>query len=179
MDDLEHTYTPAEAAEAFDFAPSLLRRYAAIYENAGGTIPHDRRGGRVYSRTMLEHFAQAREQVKAGETVEDALRTFDLAPAKAAPDAQTTLDAKQVLSQLERLADANEQHVEGLRVIGTRLEALDRLEAEVAALRAERVLPDTERPAAAPDSGPTENPSTSHGPIVKLAMWLEARWRRF
>ncbi len=118
MDDLERTYSPAEAAEAFSFAPSLLRRYAAIYEAVGGFIPHDRRGGRLYSESVLRHFTQARERVKAGETVGDALRTFDLAAAEAVPDAQTQLDAKQVLSHLERVLASNE-----------------RLEAEVAALR--------------------------------------------
>lgn len=166
MNDLERTYTPAEAAELFNFAPSLLRRYAAIYENAGGTIPHDRRGGRIYNRTMLEHFVQARERVKAGETVEDALRTFDLAPAQAVQDVQKGLDAEQVLSLLERVLASNE-----------------RLEAEVAALRSEvgalKALPDAEQPATAPDSSSAESPSTPHGSIVKLVMWLEARWRRF
>lgn len=108
MDDLERTYTPSEASTEFAFAPSLLRRYAAIYEGLGGTIPHDKRGGRLYSRTMLEHFTQARERVKAGETVEDALRTLDLAPQSAVSNVQSETDAKGVLSLLERVLETNE-----------------------------------------------------------------------
>lgn len=123
MDDLERTYTPAEATELIAFAPSLLRRYAAIYEAIGGSIPHDRRGGRIYSGVLLEHFSQARERVRAGETVEDALRTLDLAPTKGVTDVQTTLDAKDLLSLLERLADANEQLAQ--EVVGLRAEVAE------------------------------------------------------
>lgn len=169
MNDLERTYTPAEAAEVFGFAPSLLRRYAAIYEAVGGTIPHDRRGGRIYSQQVLKHFVQARERVKAGETVEDALRTFDLAAVEPVTDTQVYLDAKQVLSHLERVLASNE-----------------RLEVEVAALRARveqlaevRVLPSgvtSERIDQALEVETQTSPVD--GVMVKAARWLERRLYR-
>ncbi len=149
MDNVERTYTPTEAAEAFGFALSLLRRYAGIYESIGGSIPHDRRGGRIYSHTILEHFSRARERVKGGETVEDALKTIDLAPTNAVVDTQNSLNAN-----------------EALRLLGGRFDAaIERLEAKVDALQ---------RQLEAPPQAPTEVPQDpQHGPLVRAALWLE------
>ena len=108
MSDLEHTYTPAEAADEYGFAPSLLRRYAAIYESLGGRIPQDKRGGRIYSAELLTHFSGARERVKTGEKVEDALRTLELAPVKHVRGVDNSFDAQRALELFERVLSVNE-----------------------------------------------------------------------
>ncbi len=168
MDDLERTYSPAEASEDFNFAPSLLRRYAAIYQKAGGTIPHDKRGGRVYSQRLLEHFSAARERVKAGETVEDALRTFDLAPTEAVTDVQNNADAKQVLSLMGRLADANELL---MTQQGQLVQEIAELRGQVAQIREQL---ETSQSQETPQDAPPQ-----HGILVRLAMRLEGLTRRF
>lgn len=109
MDDLERTLTPSEAAEEFGFAPSLLRRYAGIYESLGGTIATDKRGGRIYSAELLKHFSAARKRVQQGERVEDALKTLDLAPPDHEQDTYGMVSAEQVLGVLEALRDSNRE----------------------------------------------------------------------
>ena len=141
MSDLEHTYTPAEAADIYGFAPSLLRRYAAIYESLGGTIAQDKRGGRIYTAELLKHFSAARDRVKTGEKVGDALRTLDLAPAESVRGADSSLDAQRALELFERALSVNEglQHdVAGLR------EQVAELQEQVTELAQRRLAPDHE-----------------------------------
>lgn len=154
MSDLERTYTPTEAAEEYGFAPSLLRRYAAIYESLGGTIAHDKRGGRIYSADLLAHFRSARKRVKTGEKVEDALRTLELAPTDHVQDAQTGVDAQQVLTALERVLSSNE---------ALKLE-VGELRDQVAELARQQLNPPE------PEKLPTDD-----GLLVRAAQWLESR----
>lgn len=165
MEDLERTYSPAEAAEHFDFAPSLLRRYAGIYEATGGTIPHDKRGGRLYSHRLLEHFSAARERVKTGETVEDALLTLDLAPTEAVRDAQAGIDAKHLLDLFERLADANEHIVQEVA------------ELRVQVAQVQRQL-ETDQDQKALSVSPAESEWVTGRVLVRMVEKLERLWQR-
>lgn len=131
MSDLEHTYTPAEAAEEYGFAPSLLRRYAAIYESLGGTIAQDKRGGRIYSAELLSHFSAARERVKSGEKVEDALRTLELAPTQHVRGVDNSLDAQRALELFERVLSTNEGLKHEIAELRDQLAELTRRQLEV------------------------------------------------
>ena len=106
--------------------------------------------------------------MKAGETVEDALRTLDLAPTEAVTDMQNSADAKQVLSLMGRLADANEllttQH-------GQLLQEIAELRGQVA--QVQKQLETSQNP-----ETPQETPPP-HGVLVRLAMSLEGFTRRF
>ena len=113
-----------------------------------------------------------------------------------------------MLSLFERLADANGQILEGVQALSIRLDAVDRLEAEVAALRqevaaskslppganAERIdralevelmenLAPTEQPATVADDDTatersTDGPGAADGLLVRAAKWVERRLRR-
>ena len=111
--------SPSDAQEQYDLTGSLLRRYALIYEGLGGTIHRDKRGGRMYTRDVLEHFVEASVRVQEGATVEDALKTL-------------TADAGELVTQGEPV-----QSGEALEVLKQVLSTQKELLEEVRGLRSE------------------------------------------
>ena len=110
--------SPSDAQEQYDLTGSLLRRYALIYENLGGSIPRDKRGGRMYTREVLEHFVEASQRVQDGATVEDALKTLTADPGElVAPEAAPALggEALKVLKHLLSTQEALLEEVKELR----------------------------------------------------------------
>lgn len=109
--------SPSDAQEQYDLTGSLLRRYALTFEQLGGNIPRDKRGGRMYTREVLEHFVEATARVQDGATVEDALRVLtadagELVTHEPAPDGGAALEVlRQVLSTQKELLE----QVKGIR----------------------------------------------------------------
>ena len=141
--------SPSDAQEQYDLSPSLLRRYALIFEEElGGTINRDKRGGRLYTPELLEHFKQATERVAMGETVADALRTLHPSETLAAQEeslSETALSGevlevlRQVLSTQETLVSEVRGFREELReASAVKAAELEVLRREVAELKTSR-----------------------------------------
>ena len=140
--------SPADAQEQYNLTGSLLRRYALVYEGLGGDIPRDKRGGRLYTRELLEHFQEAAERVASGATVEDALKTLNVseklsAQAEMLSGTASGGEALEVLRQVLSAQETLVSEVQGLREELRRAAALraelDELRREVADLKASRV----------------------------------------
>ena len=149
---VQANFEPGDAAQRLGVSASGLRRLAAAYEEVHGDLP--RKVGtkaRLYPETVLEQIAQARALVDAGRYKGNA-EALDALKRGLEPDAPTELTkgADQATPQAFALF-AQEQH--DIR------EDIRAMRRELAELRA---LP----PAAAATA-------QEHGPLVRLALWLE------
>jgi DNA-binding transcriptional MerR regulator len=151
---------PGEAARRLGVSPSGLRRLSDAYEQVHG--PLNRRGGtgaRLFTEEALERLAQARTLVEGRryKSVVEALTALarglepDL-PAEMTGHRPTALDAATG------------------EALGVLLGELRGLRAEVERLRV--VVEDK-----SPPQLPSDNlrPAAEHGPLVRVALWLERR----
>jgi hypothetical protein len=189
-DDAEVVLSPGEAARVLGVSPSGLRRLAVVYGEVYGALQKDAsQTSRVWPQEAVVRLQRARALMAAGQarSVRDALVAVE--GGAAAPVEMAVSDGRVEAA---------------LGVVATRLEAvLDsnrRLEAEVAALRAEvaaKALP----PGASPEridralevemleaersptglegyegaESPGKERGTSDGFLVSVARWLERR----
>jgi hypothetical protein len=176
MTDAEVVLSPGEAARVLGVSPSGLRRLAVVYGEVYGALQKDAGGtSRIWPREAVVRLQAARALMAAGQarSIRDALVAVE--GGAAAP---------------VEMATAGGDVVAALGVVATRLEAIQdgnqRLEAEVAALRAEvegrRALPASERPPAfeeRPGGGESTGDALggADGPLVRAARWLERRLR--
>ena len=136
MTDEQGDLSPRDAARLYDFSESLLRRYAAFYEQYGGRLERDTRGGRLYSHELMRLFADVKQRVReSNETVEQAMKTVTVGTELQAPEATSpALSNSEALELLRRVSERDQL------VLG----ALERLEAHMEKL--ERVLTDAAKP---------------------------------
>jgi hypothetical protein len=188
----EMVVAPREAAAMLEVAPSTLRRLATVYANVYGrdSLPWSDGGkgggSRLWTGEALRRTRAARQLVESGRA-----SSFKIA-------LESLKDAPEGALTLSPIAFEDNPGVAALRdeVAALRAE-LKEVRGEVAAMKALPAKAEPERadeppqtpvpegraeaehpPERAPNSSPAESSSTTHGPIVKLAMWLEARWRR-
>lgn len=159
MDDgvVQANFEPGDAAHRLGVSASGLRRLAAAFEEVHGDLP--RKVGtkaRLYPETALTKIAQARALVEAGR-YKGNVEALDALKRGLEPGApgELTASADQATPQAFALF-AQEQH--DMR------EDIRAMRRELAELRG---LP--------PAAAATEQ---EHGPLVRLALWLEGLVRR-
>jgi hypothetical protein len=126
-----------DAAEKLGVSASGLRRLGTIYAQVHGELPRERRTEkRIWTSQVVERLGQARALVEAERyrSIKEALKALDkgvdmdVATELATPVQEPTPEALGVLLQ-------------EIRSLQDRLEAVDRLEAEVQALRRQLEVP--------------------------------------
>lgn len=126
-----------DAAEKLGVSASGLRRLGAIYAQVHGELPRERRTEkRIWTSQVVERLGQARALVEAERyrSIKEALEALDkgvdidVATELATPVREPTPEALGVLLQ-------------EIRSLQDRLEAVERLEAEVRALRRQLEAP--------------------------------------
>lgn len=162
-DENEVILSPREAARRLGVSPSGLRRLAGVYGDMFGDLPKDASGtSRLWPQEAVGRLEQARALLAAGQarSIRDALTAVE---SGAAPRGDISVNDGRV--------------AEALGVVATQLQAVldsnERLEAEVRQLR---TIVDVPNPAGLPSDSPT--PAGKHGPLVRVALWLEAVLRR-
>ncbi len=200
--DAEQVYSTQQAAQQLEVGAAMLRRYAQTLERlTGRDIPHTRRDGRRFSAEHITTFQKARALIDAntGLSVEAALRAVlsggatDVIPANVHSSELDTIalinalrdavteplvaelrELRQEVRELQQARElppaAPEDKLEGIR------ESLERLE------RTQLVEPETFKQIKQLDkleAAARETAQTSkHGPVVRLALWLERVLRR-
>lgn len=162
---------PGEAARVLGVSASGLRRLATAYEQAHGELGKDAGGARVWTGEAVERMRSARALLAAGR-------------ARSVRDALEQVEAGAEVSPAAALAVSRDVQV--LEVIAARLEGLERLEREVAALRSEvgglRRLPAAGGPPEVEAGGASTKAaagrSDDDGLMVRAARWLEGLLRR-
>jgi hypothetical protein len=157
----------------------MLRRYASTYEMVSGdVITVHRRDGRLFTESQVQVLMQARALVaQTSVDVETAIKRALDKPLEAAPVAlaqSSALGSEVLIKALtDAQREANAPLLGELRSIRESLERLERtqlIEPETAAQI--KQLDDLETAA-------RETAETSkHGPVVRLALWLEGLLRR-
>ena len=177
--DSEKLYTARETASALGLGAAMLRRYASTYETVSGdAITVHRRDGRLFTETQVQVLTAARTLVMTTNVdVETAVRGALNKPQGAAPVAlaQSSALGSEVL--IKALTDAQrEANAPLLSELRSIRESLERLE------RTQLVEPETAAQVKQLDNLETaarETAETSkHGPVVRLALWLERVLRR-
>ena len=177
--DSEKLYTAKETASALGLGAAMLRRYASTYESVSGdAITVHRRDGRLFTETQVQVLTAARTLVMTTNVdVETAVRGALNKPQGAAPVAlaQSSALGSEVL--IKALTDAQrEANAPLLSELRSIRESLERLE------RTQLVEPETAAQVKQLDNLETaarETAKTSkHGPVVRLALWLEGLLRR-
>jgi hypothetical protein len=160
-------YDPAQAAELLGVSASGLRRLAPIYESVFGELKRVGKGdeekrSREWPSDAIERLLTARRLTGRGKpyrTIEAALEAI-----RDGVETDTTdIDLR------SRQTGADVATSQALQVLIGEIQAL-RL--EVAELKQGREL-EKENSAEVENSAPGEN----HGPVVRLALWLERRFR--
>jgi hypothetical protein len=161
-DETEVFWSPGDVAKRLEVSPSGLRRLAGVYAQVYGELPKDSSGtSRRWPSEAVYRLEQARTLMAAGQarSIKDALLAVEKG---ATPSADVAL----ALGQEGRV-------IEALGVVAVRLEALQdsnrELKAEVEALRK-----DADRTKSLEGTAQT----SKHGPVVRLALWLERLLRR-
>lgn len=117
-------YEPQEAARRLGVSPATLRRMAALVEEVLHPLPRDAGGGRLWPEGVLGLLAEARKRAKAeGISLREAF-----------------LRVKEEVgegSSLPLPLPARASQEEALTLLKALLERLERVEGELAALRAE------------------------------------------
>ncbi len=200
--DAEQVYSTQQAAQQLEVGAAMLRRYAQTLERlTGRDIPHTRRDGRRFSGEHITTFQKARALIDAntGLSVEAALRAIlsggetDVIPANVpsseldttalvnalrdavtAPLVAELRELRQEIRELQQARElppaAPEDNLEGIQKSLERLKHTRLVEPETAAQVAQ--LDKIE--AAARETAQT----SKHGPVVRLALWLERVLRR-
>ncbi len=177
--DSEKLYTAKETASALGLGAAMLRRYASTYETiSGDTITVHRRDGRLFTETQVQVLTAARSLVMLTNVdVETAVRGALDKPQRIVPVAlaQSSALGSEVL--IKALTDAQrEANAPLLGELRSIRESLERLECT------QLVEPETAAQVAQLDkleAAARETAQTSkHGPVVRLALWLERLLRR-
>jgi hypothetical protein len=177
--DSEKLTTAKETASALGLGAAMLRRYASTYETiSGDTITVHRRDGRLFTETQVQVLTAARSLVMTTNVdVETAVKQALDRPLEAAPVAlaQSSALGSDVLIKALTAAqrEANAPLLGELRSIRESLERLERTQlVEPETVAQIKQLDKLE--AAAKETAQT----SKHGPVVRLALWLEQRFRR-
>ncbi len=177
--DSEKLYTAKETANALGLGAAMLRRYASTYETVSGdSITVHRRDGRLFTETQVQVLTAARSLVMLTNVdVETAVKQTLDRPLEAAPVALAQSSALGSEALLKALTDAQrEANAPLLGELRSIRESLERLE------RTQLVEPETAAQVAQLDkleAAARETAQTSkHGPVVRLALWLEGLLRR-
>ena len=177
--DSEKLYTAKETASTLGLGAAMLRRYASTYEAVSGdAITIHRRDGRLFTETQVQVLTAARSLVMTTNVdVETAVKQTLDRPLEAAPVAlaqSSALSSEVLLKALtEAQREANAPLLGELRSIRESLERLERtqlVEPETAA----QIKQLDKLEAAARETAQT----SKHGPVVRLALWLEGLLRR-
>ena len=161
----EALYSAREVAAQLGLGSAMLRRYASTYETVSGDeIMIHKRDGRMFTETQVGVLARARTLVMQTSTdVETALKGVLEQPLTA----PVTLSAQSSELSSAALVQALIAAHEGANA--PLLSELQSIRAELEGLRAQGVAA---RPVDRPD-----NPN-AHGPLVRVALWLEGLLRR-
>ncbi len=174
----EKLYSTRETASALGLGAAMLRRYASTYETiSGDEITVHRRDGRLFTENQVKVLTQARAVVmQTSVDVETALKQALDRPLQPAPVALAQSGALGSDAFITALTDAQREanapllgELKGIR------ESLERLE------RTQLVEPETVGEIRQLDKteATSETPKSEHGPVVRLALWLErVLWRR-
>jgi len=165
----EKLYSTREVASELGLGAAMLRRYASTYETVSGdAITVHRRDGRLFTENQVKVLTQARALVmQTSVDVETAIKQALDRPLEAAPVALAQSGALGTDAFITALTaaqrEANAPLLGELRSIRA---ALERLEAtgQIAQLNKTEAT--------------SETPKSEHGPVVRLAMWLERLLRR-
>ena len=175
-DVVQANYEPGDAAHGLGVSASGLRRLAAAYEEVHGDLP--RKVGtkaRLYPETALEQIAQARALVEAGRYSSN-VEALDALKRGLEPDLPTEFTVSADQATPPAFALFVEEQRDALKRIETLLEHLE------ASQRAQLVESETAVQIAQLDkleAAARETAQTSkHGPVVRLALWLEGLLRR-
>jgi hypothetical protein len=157
----------------------MLRRYASTYETVSGdAITVHRRDGRLFTETQVQVLTAARSLVMTTSVdVETAVKQALDRPLEAAPVALAQGSALGSDVLIKAFTDAQrEANAPLLGELRSIRESLERLE------RTQLVEPETAAQVAQLDkleAAARETAQTSkHGPVVRLALWLERLLRR-
>ena len=178
----ENLYTAREAATELGLGAAMLRRYASTYETVSGdAVTVHRRDGRLFTEEQVKVLVQARALVmQTSVDVETAVKQALDKPLDAAPVALVQSSAQGSDALIAALTaaqrEANAPLLGELRGIRESLERLDGLQAN------QLVEPETAAQVDQLDklqkaAGETAETS-GHGPVVRLALWLEGVLRR-
>jgi hypothetical protein len=156
---------PATAAERLGVSASGLRRLASIYEAVHGELPRKGSGAedkraRLWPEEAIEHLRDARKLVvlKRSRTILEALRAL-----------QGGVTVEEV--EMEPAGRQTGLDVATQRTLEMLLEGMAKLHAEVAELRKDA---DRDRQL---EPSTKQVDTEQHGPLVRLALWLERRFR--
>lgn len=166
--------TAGEAAKRVGVSASGIRRLLVIYEEVHGELPRNQAtDARVISSEVVEQLAAARMLVEAGRfnSIKEALQALDngLQPDITIADTLDTA-ARDLSGQALGLI------LEEMRAMHEELTYLRPVREEVQALRDEVATLKALPPAELSPEGTTEQ-ETRHGLLVRLALWLEGRFR--
>lgn len=179
----EEVFSAKQAADRLGLSPAMTRRYgAALEELTGEAIRQHPRDGRQYGREQLETMQRAKSFVESNPRL-SVVQALTLALG-AAPEVATPAALSEPGDPSGALVGALTQALE--RSLLPELRALresnERLEQEVAALRAGRASQFGRLPEAPPTSAETaatdETGGSDDGPMVRAARWLERLLRR-
>jgi hypothetical protein len=177
--DSEKLTTAKETARALGLGAAMLRRYASTYEMVSGdVITVHRRDGRLFTESQVQVLTAARTLVMTTNVdVETAVRGALDRPLEVAPVALAQSSALGSDVLLKALTDAQrEANAPLLGELRSIRESLERLE------RTQLIEPETAAQIKQLDKLETaarETAETSkHGPVVRLALWLEGLLRQ-
>jgi hypothetical protein len=166
--DSEKLTTAKETANALGLGAAMLRRYASTYETiSGDTITVHRRDGRLFTETQVQVLTAARSLVMTTNVdVETALKQALEKPLEAAPVALVQSSALGSDALIKALTDAQREanapllgELRGIRAALERLEETGQIDP-------------WDKPGAT-----SQLEKLEHGPVVRLALWLEGRLR--
>jgi hypothetical protein len=177
--DSEKLTTAKETASALGLGAAMLRRYASTYEAVSGdVITVHRRDGRLFTESQVQVLTAARSLVLTTNVdVKTAIKGALDRPLEAASVALAQSSALGSDVLLKALTDAQrEANAPLLGELRSIRESLERLE------RTQLIEPETAAQIKQLDDLETaarETAETSkHGPVVRLALWLEGLLRR-
>ncbi len=165
----EKLYSTREVASELGLGAAMLRRYASTYETVSGdAITVHRRDGRLFTENQVKVLTQARALVmQTSVDVETAVKQALDRPLQPAPVALAQSSALGSDALIKALTDAQrEANAPLLGELRSIRAALERLEAG-------GQIDQLDKPEAT-----SETPKSEHGPVVRLALWLERLVRR-
>jgi DNA-binding transcriptional MerR regulator len=165
----EKLYSTREVASELGLGAAMLRRYASTYETVSGdAITVHRRDGRLFTENQVKVLTQARALVMSTNVdVETAIKQALDRPLQPAPGVLAQSSALGSDAFITALTAAQREanapllgELKSIRAVLERLEATGQIDQ----------LDKTE--------ATSETPKSEHGPVVRLALWLERVLRR-
>ncbi len=167
--DSEKLTTAKETASTLGLGAAMLRRYASTYETVSGdVITVHRRDGRLFTESQVQVLTAARSLVMTTNVdVETAVKQALDRPLQPAPVALAQSSALGSDVLIKALTDAQrEANAPLLGELRSIRAALERLEATGQIDQLDKT------------EATYGNRKSEHGPVVRLALWLERMVRR-